>query len=61
MAGIFDGWARQGYSAVGHCKDILSLGIEGIPCDWAYPLNIIGIFIGGALQGYLMIGHCSDI
>ena len=45
--GILIGWALQGYSAVGHCRDTLRLGTAGILGGWA-------------LQGYLVVGHCRD-
>ena len=58
-AGILCGWALQGYSAAGHCRDSLHLGTEdtlrlgtaGILC---------GILCSWALQGYLVVGHCRD-
>ena len=37
----------QGYSLVGHCRDILRLGTARILC-------------GRALQGYFSVGHCRD-
>ena len=33
--GILGGWALQGYSAVGHCRDTVRLGIAGILGGWA--------------------------
>ena len=41
-------WALQGYSALGHCRDILRLDSTGILCAWA-------------LQRYFAVGHCKDI
>ena len=35
IAGTLSGWALQGHSAVGHCRDILWLGAAGILCGWA--------------------------
>ena len=68
-AGILDGSALQGYSAVGHCRDtgwalqgywVGTAGILGgwalrILCGWA-----LRILCGWALQGYLVVGHCRD-
>ena len=34
-AGIICGWALQGYSAVGHCRDTLRLGTARILGGWA--------------------------
>ena len=34
-AGIFGGWALQGYLVVGHCRDTLRLGTAGILGGWA--------------------------
>ena len=48
MAGILCGWALQGYSAVGHCRDTLRLGMAGTLGGWA-------------LQGYLVVGHLSQL
>ena len=56
-AGIFGGWAPQGYLVVEHCrgyfavgqwKDILRLGTADILCGWP-------------LQTYSTAGHCRDI
>ena len=55
MAGILGGWALQGHSAVGHCRDILRLGSED-----TLRLGTAGILGGWALQGYSAAGHCRD-
>ena len=34
-AGILGGWALQGLSAVGHCRDTLRLGTAGILGGWS--------------------------
>ena len=47
------GWALQGYSAVGHCRDTL-------PNGWAWWLGTAGILCGWALQGYSAVRHCRD-
>ena len=52
---ILCGWALQGYSVVGHCRDTLQLGAAGILCIWA-----LRILCGWALQGYSAVGHCRD-
>ena len=70
---ILCGWALQGYSAVGHCRDTLWLGTAGILGGWALQgyfavgqckdtlrLGTAGILCGWALQGYLVVGHCRD-
>ena len=58
---ILCGWALQGYSAmghcrdtwVGHCRDTLRFGTAGILCT----VGTAGIRGGWALQGYLVVGH----
>ena len=45
-------WALQGYSAVGHCRDIWWLDTAGILCSWAHSVSISGMLVGWALQGY---------
>ena len=52
--GIFGSWILQGFSAIGHCRDILQLVTTGI-------LDIAGIFCSWALQGYFVAGHYRDI
>ena len=42
------GWALQGYSAVGPCRDTLQLGTAGILAG------------GWALQRYSVVGHCKN-
>ena len=74
LQGYFKGWALQGYSAVGHCRDTLRLSTAGILGGWALQgysavghgrdtlqLGTPGIFGGWALQGYSAVGHCRDI
>ena len=47
MLGKLCGWALQGYSAVGHCRDTWWLSTAEILCGWA-------------LQEYVAIEHCSQ-
>ena len=63
-AGILGGWALQGYSAVGHCRDALRLGTAGTLYNWELQghsaLGTAGRLCGWQLQGHSAVGHCSD-
>ena len=75
-AGILCGWALQGYSAAGHCRDTLHLGTEDTlrlgtagysagysavgHCRDTWWLGTAEIFCGWALQGYSVVGHCRN-
>ena len=67
IAGILQGWALRGYSAVGRCKKTLRLLLvtAGMFCDWAlqryspgghyretWRLSTAGTLGGWALQGH---------
>ena len=74
-AEILWGWALQGYSAVGLCKNTLWLLLvtAGMFCGWALHgyfvvghckdalrLGVAGMLGGWALQGCFVVGHCRD-
>ena len=57
------GWALQGYSAVGHCRDTWWLGtarILWLGTEDTLRLGTAGILCGWALQEYVAIEHCSQ-
>ena len=61
---IFCCWALQGYSAVGHWRDVFGWALQGYlvvgHCGDTLQLGTAGILSSWALQGYFVVGHCRD-